>query len=182
MADVKRSFTPWGTIVTSVLAACVTTGNADFLDNGGISSADVDHSNASFENYTAPNGAIFVTDHDSSETIDTYCRVALIDEEYDPYDDDATPRLPAWPAEIITLCHRGTMLQDGLRQLKTLRSVLPKDFEDTTTAQVLDAVIVKRIETEIAEIDARIEAYRKANPDPERATAPEEQAEETVDG
>lgn len=152
--------TPLGTIAERVLTEGLQTASIDEVDEwGGIS----DYSSGDFPDMgIVGDNVAHVSDWDAAEFLDTHCRVL----EADHADiDTMTDRFPAWPEEIVQACSRAEHASYALLRLERFRQALPQDYLDSTTVTVLDAVVGKRLEEELAALNLKIDTWRAANPE-----------------
>jgi hypothetical protein len=160
-APTRRLFSPEGFLVESVMSLCITACPIDYESAGPIADDDLTLGSFSdfpnFESYNTSDNRQIVVDHEGTEFLAHHCRWVLCDPTILDGEKD---RIDAWDPDIVTACVRLVRLYDGVRQLKNLEVLLPKDWLDTTCNAVLDNVLVGRMEGEIAGLNAKVDAYR----------------------
>jgi hypothetical protein len=155
-------FAPNGKPITSPAAVSFNSPNIEINDDG---TAGIGHFDdfPDFSHLDLPGLGNTLLDIDQNEWLESHCRLIEVDAEYDVWSDDEAP---AWPREIEDACHRVQYLGQTLWCLKKLRDWSPKDITtDPTISGALKHLIEDRVQAEIAPLQARIAAYRTANPD-----------------
>lgn len=125
------------------------------------------------EIYEMSGGQHVVVDTDREEWLSSHCRVIVGDFEPEEYEEEGV--ISPWPEDIQKMCGRVLRLHDVVRCIGKLKKLAPLDFADTTTAVVLDQVVTKRCEVEIATLQAKIDKYREDDP---RVVMPDEVEED----
>lgn len=117
-----------------------------------------------FELIMTDSGQSIVVDaEERGEWLVEHCRPIDVDDEFEPEDYQGKIISP-WPDEIVGYCRQVKRLHEVVRYVNMAKDIAPQGFCDTTTATVLDAVVIGRCDAEIAALQARIDEYRKTDP------------------
>ena len=152
--------TPAGTIAERVRTESTANATIDEVSESGRVE-DYTHNDFPDMEIVGDNGP-HVSDWDGGEFLAAHCRVLAAD----PLELDVmTDKFPSWPDEIVQACSRAEYITYCLMRLRKFKDILPQDYLDSTTVTVLDAVVGKRMEEELAALNLKIDTWRAAHPE-----------------
>lgn len=148
-------YAPDGTPITSILVWCVSGVRVERIDERGNAEQSHFDDFPTFEDYL-PSQQVLI-DRDGGNWLWGHCRMVLADADYEPEDRS----IDSWDQPIVDACARLLSLTEGKHTLDRARRALPSGFDDAIVGTMLDKVVVTRIDTEIAELEQQVSAYRK---------------------
>lgn len=112
-------------------------------------------------------GSPLVFDHDGAQCLLRHCATITIPRERAQALDGHEQLLDPLPPEICEAAEHVAMLSTGARRMRdTLDGAgwFPDGFVDDTIRVAVNTLVIGKAEDRIAELDAKIDAYRRAHP------------------
>lgn len=154
-----RLFSPTGHAIYRITTTSIAGASIDKVTEDGVVE-QWHHDDFPDHESSTSQGHEHVYDVADGDWLREHCRPVLCPWDFNPYDSEEKP-IEAWPEEVVDACTKAETVAWALHQFHTLTNALPLRYKDTTMTAALDTLVKGRLEDELKQHVATIEAFRK---------------------